>query len=502
MRPSKLRLPRQHGDDREVLRADDVGDLLRQRAGVADAGRAAVADEVEAERLQRLDQLRPLVVLHDDLRARGERGLHPRLDRQAALDGVLGQQAGADHHGRVGGVRARGDRGDHDVAVVELGLRAVGERDLRDRLDRGRRPARPRCPRPAPRARGSDRGGACRWWRARRRRGTTPGWTRPRRFVLLASGRKPSSAIRNDALDSVSETRSCGRFGPGQRRHDLAEVELERLGVGRLLGVLVVPQALLARVGLDELDALLGAPGELEVAQRLGVDREDRAGRAELRRHVADRRAVGQRQVRDAGAVELDELGDHAVLAQHLRDGEHEVGRGGALGQVAVQLEADDARDQHRHRLAEHRGLGLDAADAPAEHAEAVDHRRVRVGADERVGIGLHRTVVRGLVAREDDAREVLEVDLVDDAGVRRDDLEVLEGGLAPAQERVALLVALELLLGVDAEGVARAELVDLHGVVDDELDRHERVDLRPGRRRGRPSRRASRRGRRRRGRP
>ena len=64
------------------------------------------------------------------------------------------------------------------------------------------------------------------------------------------------------------------------------------------------------------------------------------------------------------------------------------------------------------------------------------------------------------------------------DAGVRRDGLEALEGGLAPAQERVALLVALELLLRVDAEGVARAEDVDLHGVVDDELDRHERVDL------------------------
>jgi hypothetical protein len=28
------------------------------------------------------------------------------------------------------------------------------------------------------------------------------------------------------------------------------------------------------------------------------------------------------------------------VLAQHLRDGEHQVGRRGALGQVAVQLEA------------------------------------------------------------------------------------------------------------------------------------------------------------------
>ena len=55
----------------------------------------------------------------------------------------------------------------------------------------------------------------------------------------------------------------------------------------------------------------------------------------------------------------------------------------------------------------------------------------------------------------------------MDDAGVRRHDREVVERALAPAQERVALLVALELALGVDAERVARAERVDLHGVVD-----------------------------------
>ena len=66
----------------------------------------------------------------------------------------------------------------------------------------------------------------------------------------------------------------------------------------------------------------------------------------------------------------------------------------------------------------------------------------------------------------------------MDDAGVRRDDLEALERALAPAQERVALLVALELALGVDAERVARAEHVDLDRVVDDQLGRHERVDL------------------------
>ena len=62
--------------------------------------------------------------------------------------------------------------------------------------------------------------------------------------------------------------------------------------------------------------------------------------------------------------------------------------------QLARQPEADDLRDQHRDRLAEHRRLGLDAADAPAEHAEAVDHRRVRVGADQRVRIGLLRRAI------------------------------------------------------------------------------------------------------------
>ena len=102
---------------------------------------------------------------------------------------------------------------------------------------------------------------------------------------------------------------------------------------------------------------------------------------------------------------------------------------------------------------------------------EAVDHRGVGVGADERVGEGLP-------VARLDHAREVLEVDLVADAGVRRHDAEVVERRLAPAQERVALAVALELELGVALEGEPLGEHVDLDRVVDHELDGHQRVDL------------------------
>ena len=61
---------------------------------------------------------------------------------------------------------------------------------------------------------------------------------------------------------------------------------------------------------------------------------------------------------------------------------------------VAVQAEADDLRDQHDRRLAQHGRLGLDAADAPADDAEAVDHGGVRVGAEHGVGKD-HRLAVR-----------------------------------------------------------------------------------------------------------
>src|SRR6218665_1166573 len=65
------------------------------------------------------------------------------------------------------------------------------------------------------------------------------------------------------------------------------------------------------------------------------------------------------------------------------------------------------------HRLAQHRGLGLDAAHAPADHADAVDHRGVAVGADQRIGI---MNAVSGLMHA---ARQILQIDLVHDAEAR-----------------------------------------------------------------------------------
>ena len=94
----------------------------------------------------------------------------------------------------------------------------------------------------------------------------------------------------------------------------------------------------------------------------------------------------------------------------------------------------------------------------------------MRVGAEQRVRERLPVPVL-------DDPGEELEVDLVDDAGRRRDDRQAVEGLLAEAEERVALAVALELQLGVPRHRAARRERVDLHGVVDDEVRRQLGVD-------------------------
>ena len=76
------------------------------------------------------------------------------------------------------------------------------------------------------------------------------------------------------------------------------------------------------------------------------------------------------------------------------------------------------------------------------------------------------------------DLAEIFEVDLVADAGAGRHDAEIAERLLAPFQEFVALLVALIFELDIAGEGHRRAEFVDDDRMVDDEVDRHQRVDL------------------------
>ena len=238
-------------------------------------------------------------------------------------------------------------------------------------------------------------------------------------------------------------------------------------------------EALLLHVGLDQLHVLGRAARELEIAECLLIDRENADGGSVLGGHVPDRRAISQGQGGHPRAEELDELSHDTFRAQHLRNRQHEIGRRGALGEAPAQPESNDLRNEHRDGLAEQGSFGFDAADAPTHDAEPVDHRRVRIGPDQCIGICLRRAVRPAdgpTVRRKHHSREVLEVDLVHDPRVGRHDLEAREGLLRPAQQRVALTVPLELEVGVDLEGARRAELVHDHRVVDHELGGEQRI--------------------------
>ena len=91
---------------------------LRQRPRVADAGRTAETDDGEAERLEVGQQSRAAQVAGGRRRARCERGLDPRRRLQAELARLARQQARRDQQAWVGGVGATGERGYRDGSVI------------------------------------------------------------------------------------------------------------------------------------------------------------------------------------------------------------------------------------------------------------------------------------------------------------------------------------------------------------------------------------------------
>ena len=112
----------------------------------------------------------------------------------------------------------------------------------------------------------------------------------------------------------------------GEAWLDGVEIEIDDLAVIGL-DALVVEEQLRAAIALHARDVLFAPAGHAQVGKRLFVDREEPARRPVLRRHVRDRRSVGEREAREAAPEELDELADDAELPKGLRDGEDEVGR-------------------------------------------------------------------------------------------------------------------------------------------------------------------------------
>ena len=291
------------------------------------------------------------------------------------------------------------------------------------------------------------------------------------RLVEAVLGRRLAEQGGELARDLADLDTVLRPLGTRQARRDVAEVESHHLRIVDVARARDTEQALGPEIGLEGLDLVLGAAGALEVFDRAFVHRKEAHRRAVLGRHVGDGGAVRQGQGARSLAEELDELAHDFFLAQDFGHREDQIRRGAALAQAARQLEADHVRRQHVDGLAQHRRLGLDAAHAPAHHADAVDHRGVAVGTHQRIGI------VHAIGRLEHAARQVLQVHLVHDAESGRDHAEGAEGLHAPLHELVALAVALELQLHVQVERVPGSVVIDHDGVIDHQVHRDQRFD-------------------------
>src|SRR5450830_1313513 len=425
----EVAVARQHGRRDDVVRGNRCVQLRRQIAGIADTGGAAVGGHAEAQFFQVRQQAGSGQVLGDDARARGQRGLDVRCDFQAGFDGFLGQQAGSQHHARVRGVGARSDRGDQHVAVRHFDV--IG--------------------------------------------GFVHGVQVGRILVETIFARWLGEQFGEVRLDVADFDTVLRAFRAGQRRCDRGQVQFHHAGVVDVAGFWNTVQVLRLEVAFERGDFSLAAAGALEIIDGRVVDREEAHGRAVFRCHVGDRRAVRQGQRFGAYTEEFDELADDFLFAQQFGDGQHQIGGGAAFAQRAGQVHADHVRRQEVHWLAQHARFRLDAAHAPADHADAVDHGGVRVGADQGVRV-VHVAGFLACVVHA--ACQVFQVDLVDDAEAWWHDAEGVECLHAPFHELVTLVVTREFQFHVQVQRFLFAVGIDGHRVVDDQVDRHQRFDF------------------------
>ena len=352
-----------YGGRHQVVARNGLLHGLRQRAGIADACGASIADDLEPKLVQiGLESGGMQVVLHDPGTG-GQRGFHRGRNMEPALDGLLGQKPGTEHDAWVACVRAAGDRGDDHTAVVEGGGSVAGTAP--DIVRRGpvvfhflNLP----------------------FFVGRNFKAGMDDFDF-RRFAARG-GRLVVSAFSHRLLEEGAENRlEVGQIDPvlralrpGHARLHGSQIEFEIRAVVNVARPRHAEHLLRPEVRLERVALRVGPSGAAEIVHRLGVHREIAHGRTIFRRHVGNRRAVGQRKRSGAFPVEFDEFADHFGLAQQFGDMQGEVRGGDALAQTPGEVHSDHFRGEEINGLAEHTGLRLDAAHPPANHTETVDH--------------------------------------------------------------------------------------------------------------------------------
>ena len=276
----------EHGCGHEIAIRHGLGDGIGQRARIADAGGAAVADGLEAEGIEVLVEARSLEIVGDHSGSGREARLHPRLCGEPLRDRLPGHESRRHHHAGVAGVRATGDGCDHHGAMVDRGgmavfLHGAGSRQVRS-FERE-----------------------------------------------AAFGSRRGERFGKRFLDIPKRDTVLRPLGPGETRHDAAQVEAEPLCKFRHRSGSRVEEPLLFHVPLHERHLLRRPAGEPQIGKRFGVDREEAHRGAILGGHVGDRGPVGQRHAVEAAPEKLHKLPDNTFFAKDFRDRQHEIGGSG-----------------------------------------------------------------------------------------------------------------------------------------------------------------------------
>lgn len=418
------------GSDHVVIN-DGVLDLIRDISRVTDASHTTVTGGGETELLKVGLNSSFLEVFGDDVRSGGEGALDVGPNVQALLDSVAGEHTSLEHDIGVGGVGARSDSSNHERSLVEVVVFALV-------VD-------------------SNGFGGLLFLEAE---------SLESNFV--------SHALMEVLLHGAEIDSIVGSLGAGKARDDIAEVELHNLSRvvrGSLRAIVLDEHILGSEVVLNLLDVSLVTTSQSHASDGHFIDGEVSHGGSVLRGHVGNSSTISEGKLLDGITEELNKLANDSTLTEHLHDSESQISGSGLLGELSGKSESDNLGKYHGDGLSEHDSLSFDTTDTPSGNTETVNHSSVGIGSDDGVR-------VEEVVSVHDDTSEVLQVDLMDDTRARRDNLEVVEGLGSPLQELEALSVSLEFHLFVDSSSISCAGLVDLDGVINDEVNGHEGVNL------------------------
>src|ERR1035437_10388085 len=99
----------------------------------------------------------------------------------------------------------------------------------------------------------------------------------------------------------------------------------------------------------------------------------------------------------------------------------------------------------------------------------------MRVGADQ----GIWKNVCLSIfLAHLGNFSQVFQVHLVDNPSGGRYDFKIIKCLLAPMQKFIALAISGEFDLCVFTKSVTRTKVINLHGMVDDYVDRNGRINI------------------------